>query len=208
MYYNVLWITAKPNNRMNGINHMKKLAQIDRDEHGLDSRVYIGIAHGPTNLIGFLTPYASMAAMVEAIDAIGASDSFAAWSVEAEKYLDLTTAEWQTFRVLRDGGGNASANFLNTIAVHITPGQMVSALEMLNKFADLYETTYGRPVDLLSLEGGLHYRHYITISYDSLEQYDAVQAALADDEAYAQWAVDMMGMFDNRTIEKGIGRYV
>lgn len=29
MYYHVLWITAKPNNRMNGIAHLKK-ARADR----------------------------------------------------------------------------------------------------------------------------------------------------------------------------------
>lgn len=153
-------------------------------------------------------PHDSMAALVKAVDAIGSTDSFAAWSDEAVEYLDLASGEWQTFRVLRDGGGFASANFLNTGAIHITPGQMVPALGMLNKLADHYEATYGRPVDILSLEGGLHYRHYITISYDNLEQYDTVQAALANDEAYGQWTVDMMGMFDNRTIEKGIGRYV
>ena len=193
---------------MNGVAHLKKLEQIARDEHGLASRVYLGIAHGPTNLIGFITPYESMAALVKTGDAVGSGPSFQAWSEEAVEFLDLASAEWETYRILRDGGGNASANFLNTIGVHITPGKMGAAHEMLNKLAEHYEETYGRPVDILSLEGGLHYHHFITISYDTLEQYDAVQAALQDDDAYAQWAVDMMGMFDNRTIEKGIGRYM
>ena len=208
MYYNVLWITAKPNNRMNGAAHLKKLAEIVADELSLASRIFTNVTVGPTNLFGFLTPYKSMAAMVSGTDAIGQTAAFQAWSNEAEEILDLASAEWQTFRALRSGGGNASANFINTVAIHVTPGKLQPARAMLEKLANHYETTYGRPVDLLSLEGGLYYRHYIVVSYDDLAQYDAVQAALLTDKEYAQWAVDMMGLFDNATIETNVGRYL
>jgi hypothetical protein len=147
-----------------------------------------------------------MADLIKGNDAIGQSAKFAPWSVEAEGYLDLTSAEWQTFGVLRSSGA-MKTNFSQVIGVTITPGQMGPARESLGTLADHYESVYKRPVDILSLEGGLHYRHFMVIGYDSMEQYDEDQTTIATGKAYAQWSVDMMGKFDNPSIERSIGRW-
>lgn len=206
MYIQALWITAKANNRGNGLAHLQKLAQIVRDDYGAPSRVYMGATNGPANLMALGTTFESMADLINGNDTVGQSAALAAWSEEAVNYLELATAEWQTFGFLRSGGGMAT-NFTQTVSVNILPGQMIAARELMGSLADHYESVYQRPVDILSLEGGLHYRHFMQIGYDNMAQYDTDQAALATDVNYGKLVGEMIGKFDSPSIERSIGRW-
>ena len=206
MYIQALWINAKANNRGNGLAHLQKLAQMVRDDYGAPSRVYMGVTNGPANLMALGTTFESVADLINGNDTVGQSAALATWSEEAVNYLELATAEWQTFGFLRSGGG-MTTNFTQTASVSFRPGHMVKARELLGTLADHYESVYKRPVDILSLEGGLHYRHFIQIGYDDMAQYDADQTALASDPVYAKWAQDVLEHFDGPTIERSIGRW-
>lgn len=206
MYVQGLWVNAKANNRNNGLVHLQKLAQLVRDNYGIPSRVYIGITNGPANLMALGTTFENMSDLIQGNEAIGKLDAFIAWSTEAEGYLDLTSAEWATYNVLRSGGGILT-NFTQTISLNVIPGQLEAARKSLATLANHYESQYKRPVDILCLEGGPHYRHFMQIGYDDMAQYDSDQEAIASDETYGQWAIDMADKFDRASIEKTIGRW-
>lgn len=207
MIYNVLWLNIIPGNREKGLAHLQKLAQIARDDYGLSSRVLLGVTTGPIYQTALVTAHGNMASMVNTNDALVQSENFRAWFGESTDLFGWATAEWQTFRALRSAEALFS-NFIQVISIHIIPGKLAAAREQMGKLADHIESTYGRPVHILNLEGGLFYRHYWVVGYDNMEQYEAMETALQSDERYAQWTVDMMGMFDNTTIERNIGRYL
>ncbi|MFK7803772.1 MAG: hypothetical protein AB8G95_19220, partial [Anaerolineae bacterium] len=166
----------------------------------------MGFTNGPANLMAIGTTFDNMDELIKGNEAVSQADRFGPWTAEAVDYLDLTSAEWSTYNVLRSGGG-ISTNFTQTVAVNVTPGQLEPARESLNTLAMHYESVYSRPVDILCLEAGLHYRHFIQIGYDNMAQYDADQAATASDEVYGKWANDMADKFDRASIEKMIGRW-
>ena len=92
--------------------------------------------------------------------------------------------------------------------MNITPGKLVAAREQFGKFAKHVGATYGRSVHVLHHEGGLHYRHWLVVGFDSVEQYEEVQVVLATDAVYGQWSMDVLETIDARTIETNIGRYL
>lgn len=207
MIYNVLWIKTTPGSREKALSHLQNWTQIAKKDHNHSSRVFIGMTSGPIYLAGLVTAYDSMNAMAKAGEAVSQSKSFHGWFEEGFDLFDWGSSEWQVFRALRTVK-EPFPNFIHTIAIHITPGKLEEARNHMVKLTDHFESEYGRPSQILHLEGGLFYRHYWVVSYDDLAQYEQVQNALQNDEAYGKWANEMMGMFDNTTIETNIGRYL
>ena len=207
MIYSIVWLQIKPGNLDKGMAHLQKLTQLALSDFGLKSRVLTSLTSGPVYQVGFVTAYESMSAAVKHGDDLVGSKNFQEWFAASGELFAWSSAQRQIFRG-QSAGDSYNSDFIHTVAIHITPGQLQAAREMLAKLAAHYESTYGRPADVLNLEGGLHYRHYITVGYDSVEQYEEVLAAVATDKVYGQWTVDMMGMFDNTTIEVNLGRYL
>ena len=208
MIYQVLWITAKPHNRMNGMAHLKKLAELIQGDHGIEANVLTSVVRGPANVLGLVTSHDSLDAMIKVGDAIGQADSLGEWSAASEPFLDLSSSEWGVYRVHKRNGTPQLQNFVQVISVSITPGQISDGRAALGEFADYLTENHSCSAEVLSLEGGAHYRYFVAIYFNDLAQYEAVWAAFEADEAAIPISDAVMASTDLSTMEKNIARYL
>ena len=70
MIYNVIWLKIIPGVREKALAHLQKLAQIAQDEHGVSSRVSVGVTTGPIYQTALVTAHENMASMINTNDAL------------------------------------------------------------------------------------------------------------------------------------------
>ena len=207
MITNVLWMKIIPGYRDSGIAKLKELAQMMKDDHGSDAGVVLQVNIGSPYLAGLVSRHENIASMAKTIEALRTSKNFAKWNENAVEDFEWPSIEWQTFRAFRPGG-DTYPNFIHSTACQITPGNIDAGRALMGKMADYFEATYGSSVGLYHLDGGPVYRHFWIVSYDSLERYEEVSAALDQDPKWAELRSKMGDMFDYPTFETALGQYI
>ena len=207
MITNVLWMKIIPGHLGPATTKLKELAQMMKKDHGSDAAVLMQVNVGSPYLAGLVSGHESTATMVKKIEALRGSENFAKWNADAFEDFDWASIEWQTFRAIRSGEDDFP-NFIYSIACQLTPGNIDAGRTHMGKMADYFSQAYGVPVGLYCLEGGSVYRHFWIASYDNLERYEGVTAALQSDAKWIELLGEMGEMFDFPTFETSIGQYI
>lgn len=210
MISNVLWLKSKVGSRQKSLELLGEMAQHIQGEYKVFSRVGLPIADGPIYKVALVTLYDGLEQMQTVTGALSQSDAFNQWFEKVEKLFKWQKASWESSRILRRGtfAENNLPPILASMSIDVTPGKLIDARSHLNKLAEYYESKHERPTVVSTPLGGRHYRHFVITHFDSLNQFETISNALEEDADFGQWAVDMMGMFDNRTIERRLYQYV
>ncbi len=207
MLINVLWMTINPGFRDSGVAKLKGLAQIMKDDQGVEAGVLMQVVTGSPYLAGLVSFHEDTATHVKAIATLEASEKFGKWFENTLEDFNWAKIESQSYRMLRPGGGKLP-NFIYTTAIDILPGKLQPAREYMDKMAAYVKTACGVDVGVYHFEGGAFYRHFWVADYESLEQYEQVQATLSTDEKWGELAEGMADLFDRSSLESSFGQYV